>query len=149
MKRILHNIPIFLVIFFCCIACEKIKYKDDFRAPLLGKYKCNVEVLTKNVRCYDHELIHKEKLNQFIHIVDNSFIEVGPSYYYPDNSVHQNRDKLEYAGKFLNGIDTFYTFDNFYSMNAGRTCVLRISKDSFYFVIDQNCEFGYNISGKR
>ena len=141
-KNIIIFIASFVLVLCLTTGCQKIKYKDDFRAPFLGRYQCTVEVFNQTLSCYDHELIHKEKINMMIQIVGDSFIAIKPySLTYDEKKIPY--DTLRFRGKY-----TFFLFEN-YGYGGDRTCYLAISNDSFYLDVYESCKYKYHINGKK
>ncbi len=131
--------------------CQKIKYKDDFRAPFLGRYQCTVEVFNQTLRCQDHELIHKEKINMTIQIVGDSFIAIKPySLTYDEKKIPY--DTLRYKGKSATTVGKpYFIFDN-YNLNPyaeDRYCTVLTNHDSFSCIIIEGCTYTYYINGKK
>lgn len=147
-KNIIIFFASFVLVLCLTTGCQKIKYKDDFRAPFLGRYQCTVEVFNQTLRCQDHELIHKEKINMTIQIVGDSYIAIKP-YSFQKNEKKMPYDTLGYAGlDTRNGYEKFSLFGSA-NRSSYRWSSLLISQDSFNLYINEGCMYGYRIEGKK
>ena len=133
--------------------CQKIKYKDDFRAPLVGKYICTVKAYNNDNDCYQKDLLLQTIMVEEVNIIGDSALAVTPLLSLKYNIADLPFDTVKFyrKSKFWGEGDSVYSFNNFNltSQRKVRECFLTIDKDSFYLYIDENCDYTYYLSGKK
>ena len=133
--------------------CQKIKYKDDFRAPLVGKYICTVKAYSKDFDCQQNNLMHTSLVVQDVQVGNDSVLIVKPSVSLQYDIKTLNYDSVEFVKKgdwWGTKEPVFaYTTADWYTSDQYRQCDLSISKDSFYLRVIESCYYDYYITGNK
>ena len=154
MKKTLIYSGMVFALLIGTIACKKQIDKDDFRAPLIGKYVCSVSAFNIDFDCYDKDLVRSMVVVQEVNFVNDSELVMKPtvSLQYDINTLPY--DTVEYVVMAGTGgmNDAFYGFDNYYlhqHSSEHRVCYLAISEDSFKMDVFEGCYYHYFIKGKK
>ena len=133
--------------------CQKIKYKDDFRAPFAGKYACTLRVLKINMLRHEGNLLFSIPVTQSIKILGDSDLVLNQIYsvIYAKEKKGLDTVRFDYSHSIYYGMDTIYYFQNFRSQDY-RFVDLTIKKDTISISIneeDNNDYYEYSITGVK
>jgi len=133
--------------------CQKIKYKDDFRAPFAGKYACTLRVLKINMLRHEGNLLFSIPVTQSIKILGDSDLVLNQIYsvIYAKEKKGLDTVRFDYSHSIYYGMDTIYYFQNYRSQDY-RFVDLTIKKDTIFISInekDNNDYYEYSITGVK
>ena len=133
--------------------CQKIKYKDDFRAPFAGKYACTLRVLKINMLRHEGNLLFSIPVTQTIKILGDSDLVLNQIYsvIYAKEKKGLDTVRFDYSHSIYYGMDTIYYFHNYRSQDY-RFVDLTIKKDTLSISIheeDNNDYYEYSITGVK
>jgi len=133
--------------------CQKIKYKDDFRAPFAGKYACTLRVFKINMLRHEFNLLFSIPVTQSIKILGDSDLVLNQIYsvIYAKEKKGLDTVRFDYSHSIYYGMDTIYYFQN-YSSQDYRFVDLTIKKDTISISIneeDNNDYYEYSITGVK
>jgi hypothetical protein len=133
--------------------CQKIKYKDDFRAPFAGKYACTLRVLKINMLRHEGNLLFSIPVTQSIKILGDSDLVLNQIYsvIYAKEKKGLDTVRFDYSHSIYYGMDTIYYFQNYRSQDY-RFVDLTIKKDTISISIhedDNNDYYEYSITGVK
>jgi len=134
--------------------CQKIKYKDDFRAPFAGKYACTLRVLKINMLRHEGNLLFSIPVTQSIKILGDSDLVLNQIYsvIYAKEKKGLDTVRFDYSHSIYYGMDTTYYFQNYRSGGNTRTVYFTIKKDTISILInedDNNDYYEYSITGVK
>jgi hypothetical protein len=133
--------------------CQKIKYKDDFRAPFAGKYACTLRVFKINMLRHEFNLLFSIPVTQSIKILGDSDLVLNQIYsvIYAKEKKGLDTVRFDYSHSIYYGMDTIYYFQNYRSQDY-RFVDLTIKKDTIFISIneeDNNDYYEYSIIGVK
>ena len=133
--------------------CQKIKYKDDFRAPFAGKYACTLRVLKIDMLRHEGNLLFSIPVTQSIKILGDSDLVLNQIYsvIYAKEKKGLDTVRFDYSHSIYYGMDTIYYFQNYRSQDY-RFVDLTIKKDTISISIneeDNNDYYEYSITGVK
>lgn len=133
--------------------CQKIKYKDDFRAPFAGKYACTLRVFKINMLRHEYNLLFSIPITQSIKILGDSDLVLNQIYsvIYAKEKKGLDTVRFDYSHSIYYGMDTIYYFQNYRSQDY-RFVDLTIKKDTISISIneeDNNDFYEYSITGVK
>ncbi len=134
-------------------SCQKIKYKDDFRAPFAGKYACTLRVFKINMLRHEYNLLFSIPITQSIKILGDSDLVLNQIYsvIYAKEKKGLDTVRFDYSHSIYYGMDTIYYFQNYRSQDY-RFVDLTIKKDTISISIneeDNNDFYEYSITGVK